>query len=93
MQNKINAIISNIPNIAHDDVPIGKDEQSNKIVKKNGKIRGFDFEIKSHVEIGEINKQIDFKNYVKLYGSRFVILNSNYSLLEGDLLKFNYMRN
>ena len=88
LQNKINAIISNIPNIAHDDVPIGKEEQSNKIVKKNGKIRSFDFEIKSHVEIGEKNKQIDFKNSVKLSGSRFVILNSNYALLERALINF-----
>jgi len=88
LQNKINAIISNIPNIAHDDVPIGKDELSNKIVKKNGKIRSFDFEIKSHVEIGEKNKQIDFKNSVKLSGSRFVILNSNYALLERALINF-----
>ncbi len=88
LQNKINAIISNIPNIAHDDVPIGKDELSNKIIKKNGKIRSFDFEIKSHVEIGEKNKQIDFKNSVKLSGSRFVILNSNYALLERALINF-----
>ena len=88
LQNKINAIISNIPNIAHDDVPIGKYEQSNKIVIKNGNIRSFDFEIKSHVEIGEKNKQIDFKNSVKLSGSRFVILNSNYALLERALINF-----
>ena len=71
--------------------PIGKDELSNKIVKKNGKIRSFDFEIKSHIEIGEKNKQIDFKNSVKLSGSRFVILNSNYALLERAVNKL-YVR-
>ena len=88
LQKKINDIIFNIPNIALDDVPIGKDEQANKLIRQNGKIKNFDFPIKSHVEIGEKNKQIDFKNSVKLSGSRFVILNSNYALLERALINF-----
>jgi len=80
--------LSSIPNIAHDDVPIGKDEKSNKLIHKKGTIRKFDFKIKSHVDIGETNKQIDFKNSTKLSGSRFVILNSNFALLERALINF-----
>ena len=88
LQNKIFNILSNIPNVAHDDVPIGVDEKSNKLIKKKGNIRKFDFSIKSHIDIGEKNNQIDFKNSSKLSGSRFVILNSNFALLERALINF-----
>ena len=88
LQNKIFTILSSIPNIARDDVPIGVDEKSNKLIKKNGNIRKFVFPIKSHVEIGEKNNQIDFKTSSKISGSRFVILNSHFALLERALINF-----
>ena len=75
LQNKIYKILSNIPNIARNDVPVGINEKSNKIIKQIGSIKKFNFPIMSHVEIGEKNKQIDFKTSSKLSGSRFVILN------------------
>ena len=61
LQNKISIILSSIPNIARDDVPVGINEKSNKIIKQKGNIKKFNFSIKSHVEIGEKNNQIDFK--------------------------------
>jgi seryl-tRNA synthetase len=85
---KIFTILSNIPNIATKDVPIGVDEKSNKIVRQIGLIKKFDFLIKSHIEIGEKNSQIDFKTSSKLSGSRFVILNSHFALLERALINF-----
>jgi seryl-tRNA synthetase len=88
LQKKIFSILSNIPNIALDDVPIGTDEKSNKVVKQIGNIKKFNFPIKSHVEIGEKNGQIDFKTSSKLSGSRFVILNSHFALLERALINF-----
>jgi seryl-tRNA synthetase len=88
LQNKKINILSNIPNIAHTDVPVGKDEKLNQLIYKKGSIRKFNFEIKSHVDIGEKNNQIDFKNSSKLSGSRFVILNSNFALLERALINF-----
>ncbi len=88
LQHKIFTILSQIPNIARDDVPVGIDEKSNKIIKQNGDIKKFTFPIKSHVEIGEKNNQIDFKTSSKLSGSRFVILNSNFALLERALINF-----
>ena len=57
LHNKIYTILSNIPNIAKDDVPVGIDEKSNKMIKQIGNIKKFNFPIKSHVEIGEKNKQ------------------------------------
>jgi seryl-tRNA synthetase len=88
LQHKIFTILSNIPNIAKDEVPVGVDEKSNKMIKKNGNIKKFNFPVKSHVEIGEKNNQIDFKTSSKLSGSRFVILNSNFALLERALVSF-----
>jgi len=88
LHNKLSITLSNIPNIARDDVPVGIDEKSNKIIKQVGKIKKFNFPIKSHVEIGEKNGQIDFKTSSKLSGSRFVILNSYFALLERALINF-----
>ena len=88
LKNKISIILSSIPNIARDDVPVGINEKSNKIIKQKGNIKKFNFSIKSHVEIGEKNNQIDFKTSSKLSGSRFVILNSHFALLERALINF-----
>ena len=88
LQDKITTILSNIPNIARDDVPVGIDEKSNKIIKQNGSIKKFSFSVKSHVEIGEKNSQIDFKTSSKISGTRFVILNSHFALLERALINF-----
>jgi len=88
LHEKIYSILSSIPNIAREDVPIGIDDKSNKIIKKVGSVKEFKFKIRSHVEIGEKNKQIDFKTSSKLSGSRFVVLNSHFALLERALINF-----
>ena len=99
-KDKRKTILSNIPNIALEDVPIGKDEKSNKFIKKEGNIKKFDFKIKSHVELGKKNDQMDFETSIKLSGSRFVVLKQNLALLERALInlmldthveKFNYI--
>jgi seryl-tRNA synthetase len=87
-QKDLNQIIYSLPNIAHDDVPIGKDDKSNKLLKKVGKIKVFSFNIKSHVEIGLKNKNIDFETSIKLSGSRFVVLKDKIALLERALINF-----
>ena len=77
-----------MPNLAQDDVPIGKDEKSNKIIKQYGKIKEFSFKLKSHTEIGSKNNNIDFETASKLSGSRFVILKNEIALLERALINF-----
>ena len=86
LQKKINIIISSIPNIALDDVPIGTDEKSNKIIKKNGLIKEFKFKIKSHDILGK--NLMDFEIGSKLSGSRFVVLKDKLALLERALINF-----
>ena len=87
-QNKLNEIIFSLPNIALNDVPIGNDEKSNKLIKKYGKIKNFSFKVKSHVEIGSKEKNIDFETSIKLSGSRFVVLRDKFALLERALINF-----
>ncbi len=87
-QEKLDQIIHNLPNIAHDDVPVGKDEKDNKVVKKVGKLKNFDFPVKSHVDLGINSKGIDFETSIKLSGSRFVVLRNKFALLERALINF-----
>ena len=71
-QNSLNSIIHSLPNIALDEVPIGKNEKYNKLIKKEGMIKKFSFKTKSHVELGKKDNNIDFETSIKLSGSRFV---------------------
>ena len=87
-QIKMNNFLYNLPNIATDDVPIGKDEKSNKLIAKVGTIKKFNFKPKSHIEIGEKNNNIDFEASIKLSGARFVILKDKAALLERALINF-----
>ena len=87
-QKKIDQIVYNLPNIAKKDVPIGKDEKENKLIKKVGKLKNFNFKIKSHVDLGLKNKGIDFDSSIKLSGSRFVVLRDKFAMLERALINF-----
>ena len=87
-QKELDNIVFSLPNIAHSDVPVGKDDKSNKFIKKKGKIKDYKFKIKSHVELGEKDRNIDFDTSIKLSGSRFVILKDKFALLERALINF-----
>ena len=81
-------ILSTIPNIPHADVPIGKDENDNVEIKKIGNIPKFDFKPKSHYELGEKLKMLDFDLATKTTGSRFVFVRGKLALLERALSNF-----
>jgi len=77
-----------IPNLPDSDVPVGKDEDDNVEIKRVGKIPEFDFEVKSHDELGEKLGWLDFKAGVKLAKSRFTVLKSEAARLERALINF-----
>ena len=87
-QNEFDKIIFSLPNLAHSDVPVGKDEKSNKLIKKRGDIKKFSFKVKSHVELGSKKQNIDFETSIKLSGSRFVVLKDKFAMLERALINF-----
>ena len=85
---ELNEILFNIPNIPHPDVPNGIDENNNLEVSKSGKIPSFDFKPKSHYELGENLKMLDFDLATKTSGSRFVFVKDKLALLERALSNF-----
>ena len=87
-KSELDKILSNIPNLALDDVPVGKDEKSNKVVSIKGDIKQFDFKPKTHYEIGERLKQLDFDVATKTSGSRFVFVSGDLAKLERAISNF-----
>ncbi len=85
---ELDNILSSIPNIAHQDVPNGKDENDNLEVLKAGKVPEFDFKPKSHYELGENLGMLDFDLATKTTGSRFVFVKKDLALLERALSNF-----
>ena len=85
---ELDDILSNIPNIPHSDVPNGKDENDNIEVLKSGKLPEFDFKPKSHYQLGEDLKMLDFDLATKTTGSRFVFVKNKLALLERALSNF-----
>ena len=88
VKDKLDFILSSLPNLALDDVPIGKDETKNKEVAKNGKIKEFDFKPLSHDQIGKKLNQMDFDVATKTSGARFVFLKDKLALLERAISNF-----
>jgi seryl-tRNA synthetase len=88
LKNKLEEILSSIPNIPHNDVPIGKDEKSNVEILISGIIHNFDFKPKSHFELGENLNMLDFELATKTTGSRFVFVKDKLALLERALSNF-----
>lgn len=52
MQGQLDAWLMSIPNLPHESVPVGKDENDNVEVRRVGVPRQFDFEVKDHVDVG-----------------------------------------
>jgi len=88
IKNNIDKILNSVPNIALRDVPIGKDENSNKVINQIGEIPKFNFKPISHYEIGKQLKMMDFDSATKTSGARFVFLKSKLALLERAISNF-----
>ncbi len=85
---QIEAIALRLPNIPHESVPVGEDEQHNQEVRRWGKIPAFDFQVKSHDELGDGLGQMDFSLAAKLTGSRFVVMKNQLARLHRALIQF-----
>jgi len=88
IKKKISHIINKLPNIALDDVPIGKDENFNIEIKKINETPSFDFEPLPHDEIGKKLGLMDFDTASKTSGARFVFLKKELALLERAISNF-----
>ena len=87
VQNKIQEFLLDIPNLAHESVPIGQSENDNEVIKEVGEKKEFSFKVKDHVDIGE-SLGLDFDLGVKLSGARFTSIRSGLASLHRALGQF-----
>jgi seryl-tRNA synthetase len=85
---KLDQLLSAIPNLPAEDVPQGADADANVEIRRHGNPRNFSFPPKQHFEIGEALGQMDFDAASKLSGARFVVLKHNLARLERALAAF-----
>ena len=77
-----------LPNLPHPDVPVGKDEEENIIIRTEGELPAFSFAPRPHWELGEALGIIDFERGVKISGSRFYILKGLGARLQRALINW-----
>lgn len=87
-ESEIQTVLLDIPNIPDKSVPIGSDPSDNVEVRRWGKPKDFQFEPKSHWEIGESLDIIDFARAAKIAQSRFNVLKGMGAKLERALVNF-----
>ena len=88
LDEELAAVLSQIPNLPLDDVPLGDDEAANVETHKHGIVPTFDFEPRQHFEIGEDLGQMDFETAAKLSGARFVVLKGPLARMERAIAAF-----
>lgn len=86
--NQLETMTLSMPNIPHESVPVGKDEQDNQEVRRWGEVPVLDFPAKSHDELGEALGQMDFALAAKITGSRFVVMKGQLARLHRALIQF-----
>jgi len=88
IQTELDNLLLNIPNLPHESVPVGEDEEGNVEVSRWGTPRTFDFEVKDHVALGEQHGWLDFETAAKLSGARFSIMRGPIARLHRALAQF-----
>ena len=87
-ENARHQLMLGVPNLPHESVPIGKTAEDNPLVRVHGEKPNFDFKPKSHVELCESLKLVDFTRAARLSGSGFVLYTNWGAKLERALIQF-----
>ncbi|GGH59213.1 serine--tRNA ligase [Comamonas phosphati] len=87
IQAELQAMLVAVPNLPHDSVPVGADEQGNVEVRKWGTPKTFDFEVKDHVDVGT-PLGLDFDSGTRITGSRFTVMKNRIARLHRALAQF-----
>ena len=88
VQLALDEILHGIPNLPHESVPAGKDEDDNVEVRTWGTPKTFSFEVKDHVDLGDALNSLDFDTAAKITGSRFVTLRGQLATMHRALTQF-----
>lgn len=81
-------ILSLLPNLPHETVPVGPDENSNVVVREWGHIPNFKFKPRDHIELGEMHGLIDVERAGKVSGARFAYIKKELVFLEFAIVQF-----
>src|SRR5258705_8883620 len=87
-ESRMRELLSTLPNIPHESVPVGKDESANTEIRRWGTRPEFDFEPKDHVDLGAQLGILDLERATKITGARFAILNGAGARLSRALIDF-----
>ncbi|HET6852143.1 MAG TPA: serine--tRNA ligase [Pyrinomonadaceae bacterium] len=87
-ETRMHELLSTLPNIPHETVPVGADESDNVEVRRWGKPPEFAFEPKDHVDLGTALGILDLERATKIAAARFAILNGAGARLERALINF-----
>ena len=90
IEKQLNTLLRQLPNLIHPDVPPGKDETENKVMRKWGKPTKFSFKPKDHLELGENLGVIDVETASEVAGSGFGYLKGDAALLEFALVQYAF---
>ncbi|GHZ70395.1 seryl-tRNA synthetase [Vibrio cholerae] len=85
---QLDAITQTVPNIPDDAVPNGKDDSENVEVSRWGTPKTYDFEVKDHVDLGEMGDGLDFASATKITGARFVVMKGQFARLHRAIAQF-----
>jgi seryl-tRNA synthetase len=88
LQTELNDILLGVPNIPHESVPTGKDENDNVEVRRWGEPRTFAFTPKDHVDIGDGLGLLDLETAAKIAGTRFALMSGPLARLHRALIQF-----
>ena len=88
VQTRYQDLLSNLPNMPHESVPVGKSEEDNLEVRRWGEQPSFDFPIKDHVDLGDSSGLLDFETAAKLTGARFNLMRGGLARLHRALAQF-----
>jgi seryl-tRNA synthetase len=88
LDERLNQELLLIPNIPHETVPVGTDEEDNVVLRVEGEPPQFSFEPQPHWDIGENLDILDFTRGVKIAGSRFTVLKGWAAKLERAIVNF-----
>ena len=88
VQQALDEILHGIPNIPHESVPAGKDEDDNVEVRSWGTPKTFNFDVKDHVDLGDALNSLDFDTAAKITGSRFSQMRGDLATLHRVLTQF-----
>src|SRR5919201_3872731 len=88
LKRQLDELLLTVPNVFHSSVPIGKSEADNVVVREWGRKPSFEFEPRTHYDIGESLGIMDFERAARVAGSRFAFLRGAGARLERALVQF-----